>query len=310
MASVWIISDGKPGHYNQSLGLAQALQRRKLDITIEHLAPLTKIQGLFALLRGLFPGSESLSKPDFILAAGHATHLSLLAAGRAIKAKTVVLMRPSLPLSWFDYCLIPQHDNPPERKNIIATCGALNVMRAEARQRNTGILLIGGPSAHFGWNQESLLAQVNTLVKEPREWLLTTSRRTPKETVEALMMLKADNLSVVPFEQTAPGWLSENLPGKEVCWVTADSVSMVFEALTSGCKTGILPVPEIKQTRVVRGQKRLVEQQLVGHYDGLGSSGKLPVASGFNEAERCADIILGASSAGSSFENDSAIKEE
>ncbi|MCD8512040.1 MAG: hypothetical protein LRY63_00320 [Nitrincola sp.] len=43
VSSVWIISDGKQGHYNQSLGLALALQRQRSDLTIETVSVLTKL---------------------------------------------------------------------------------------------------------------------------------------------------------------------------------------------------------------------------------------------------------------------------
>ena len=290
--SIWIISDGKPGHLNQSLGLALALQRRQPDWSIETLPALSRGQALTALLTKRYPGTGNLAKPALVIAAGHRTHLSLLAAGRATGAKTAVLMTPSLPLGWFDFCLIPKHDNPSPRSNVIATQGALNKMQPAEAVPSTGMILIGGPSAHFGWDQQQLIGQLTKLTAAPgRQWLITTSRRTPAATTSAVLKLASDTVEVVPFEQTDGSWLPENLPGKEVCWVTADSVSMVFEALTAGCRTGVLPVPQLKETRVVRGQQLLVDEGLVAQFSGESEQAVPPVAK-FDEAGRCAERLL------------------
>ena len=77
----------------------------------------------------------TLPTPDLLLGAGHHTHLSLLAARRIRGGKVVVLMRPSLPPGLFDLCLIPEHDAPPARPNVLATRGALNRIQPAATLR-------------------------------------------------------------------------------------------------------------------------------------------------------------------------------
>ena len=77
---VWVIHDNKPGHLNQSLGLAEALARATPTTTYRLPAQASWRAWLAALFK-LAPNSN-LPKPDLILAAGHATHFSLLAARR------------------------------------------------------------------------------------------------------------------------------------------------------------------------------------------------------------------------------------
>lgn len=294
MLNVWIISDGKPGHLNQSLGLVEALQRlRPGRVSIHQLAPLTPWRALLTGLTARRP-STSAGVPDLIIGAGHRTHLSLLALGRAHGAKTVVLMRPSLPLSWFDLALIPEHDQPAPRANVVATVGALNRMQPAAQQRpGSGMLLIGGPSKHFIWDEAAVLAQVAALVKSsPRGWLLTTSRRTPDSFLPALADLQLTDLDVVPFDQTDAQWLVTHLPAQEVCWVTNDSVSMVYEALSAGCRVGVIELQQQTQNRVVAGMQQLIRRGQVMTPN--ASHADLPAASGepFNEAQRCAQRVL------------------
>jgi len=296
LASIWVISDDKVGHVNQSLGLAQALQAQRPGWSLEQFPALSKGSALKALLTGRIPFIAEDKTPQFVIGAGGATHLTLLAVARATGARSVVLSGPALPFSCFDFCILPQHDNPGSAKNLLTTRGALNRMHSAPVRPDTGMILVGGPAGHCGWDQAALLDQVKTITGDTSiRWLLTTSRRTPSGTEDALRALQADNLQVTPFDDTDSHWLRQNLPGSEFCWVTADSVSMVYDALTAGCRTGILPVPITKRSRVVRGYEQLIEDGIVGQYQGTASSRELPRVEAFNEAQRAAEFLLGSS---------------
>lgn len=293
MASVWVITDDKVGHINQSLGLAQALLERRPEWSLERFDALDTWSALKTLVSKRLPFVPADSSPQFVIGAGRTTHLNLLAVARATGAKSVVLSSPAYPLGFFNYCLLPRHDNPKLRKNVLATRGAINRMRSAPARSGTGMILIGGPAAHCDWDQDALLEQVKVLIRDPTiRWVVTTSRRTPPQTEAALKALGSDNVLVVPFAETDRNWLQENLPGSERCWVTADSVSMVYEALTAGCRTGVLPVPVTRRSRVVLGCEQLMREGAVGEYIGAESNDRLPAPAEFNEALRGADFIL------------------
>lgn len=294
MTVVWRFSDGKPGHDNQTLGLIQALNRL-VAIESHTLAPLSPIQALRGLATGQFSGAASFPTPDLILGAGHHTHLSLLAARRAKGGRTVVLMQPSLPLRCFDLCLIPEHDDPPGRENVLVTRGALNRIRPSAsHDAQQGLFLIGGPSAHFDWDEERIWRQIETILaaEQGKRWTLTTSRRTPTGFLDNRYYQKADNLTVVPCAETTVDWLPEQLALAGVAWVSADSVSMVYEALTAGAAVGILDVPRRGESRVSRGLERLVEEGWVQPFQVWQRKKELSRPERpFDEAERCARWI-------------------
>ena len=152
---IWRFSDGKAGHDNQSRGLIEALGRLRPVEAIE-LSPLPNVQAMVAWLQSPLAW-RTLLTPDLLVGAGHRTHLSLLAARHNRGGRAVVLMRPSLPLTLFDLCLIPEHDLPPVGPNVLATRGALNRIRPSSTlEPDRGLLLIGGPSAHFGWDDAGL----------------------------------------------------------------------------------------------------------------------------------------------------------
>ncbi len=246
-------------------------------------------------LTGRFPEGKGLPDPALILGAGHATHPVVLAARRARGGRAIVLMKPTLPVRWFDLCLVPEHDGLPADENVILTRGAINTVEPSGQQAaDRGLILLGGPSSHHGWDGAAMVGQVRAVVTaEPgRKWKLTTSRRTPNDIVPALRALAADNVEVIPADQTEPGWVGRELEQASVVWVSEDSVSMVYEALTAGAAVGVLAVPRRGTGRVVRGLDRLVSEGWVTTFDAWqeGQSLGRPPEPLF-EADRCARII-------------------
>ncbi|MEX0726057.1 MAG: mitochondrial fission ELM1 family protein [Planctomycetaceae bacterium] len=308
---VWSIHDEKPGHVNQLRGLIRALGDR-LDIEVHALSPPSVVELAFDLLGKRFRRGEALPRPDLILGAGHATHLSILTAGRATGAKTVVLMKPTLPRSWFDLCIIPAHDVgvdfrgvarpsktqgvPPNQSATIITQGVLNaVVPSCVQEEHRGLMLIGGTSNHYEWSSDDILAHVVEIVaREPAiAWTLTTSRRTPGELVQQLQQLPCANLVVFCGEETSPDWLPAQLRRAARVWVTEDSVSMVYEALTAGGAVGLLPVPRKCDTRVSRGVEGLLAEGWVTSFDAWQTSGTMPRPPGtLSEADRCAAVLV------------------
>lgn len=296
---VWSIHDEKPGHVNQLRGLIRALSDR-IDVDVRHLATHSPVQLIRDLLRRRFRRSDNLPQPDLILGAGHATHFSLLVARRATGAKSVVLMKPTLPRRWFDLCIIPKHDlsnsaATPGRHTIV-TRGVLNAVVPSGHQEaNRGLLLIGGKSSHYEWSNDDIFGRVTEIVERERSitWALTTSRRTPTELTARLQQLSRDNLTCFRGEETSPDWLPAQLARASTMWVTEDSVSMVYEALTAGGAVGLLPVPRIADTRVSRGVATLLADGWVTPFDEWQRFGSLTrPPSRLSEAERCAEAII------------------
>ncbi len=292
---VWRFSDGKAGHDNQSLGLAEALAG-EVRCEIHTLTPLGAATALTALVAGSLPALSSYPDPDLILGAGHATHLSMLAARRARGGRLVLMMSPTLPRRLFDLCLIPQHDWPGAAANVVVTRGALNRVRPGAgKDPNSGLILIGGPSAHFRFDESRLLRQIDTVLKRESKvaWTATTSRRTPAGFAASLKAIEASNFTLVPVEDTSPDWVGDQLARAARVWVTEDSASMVYEALSSGAAVGLLGLDAVRTGRVAGGIEQLVEEGRVTRFD-QWIEGKALANAGapLREAERCARLIL------------------
>ena len=143
----------------------------------------------------------------------------------------------------FDLCIVPEHDNLRPRDNVVHSVGALNrVLPGTQRDPKLAMILLGGPSRHHAWEQDILFAQIRQLVttKTSLDWLIASSPRTPEAIMRALSAL--DHVQLVRFENTASDWLPEKLARASLVWVSEDSMSMAYEALSSGATTGLLAV--------------------------------------------------------------------
>ena len=289
---VWIVSDGKPGHLNQSLGLAEALARAT-PAEIHTLPALPAWRAWLALLLKRIPGPP-LPDPDLIAGAGHATHLTLLAARRARGGRSVVLMKPGLPRRGFDLCVLPRHDGVAADARTLVTEGALNRIRpAATRDSGHGLLLIGGASKHFEWDSDAIQVQIKSILARTPDthWTLTTSRRTPADFLDALP--SSANLTVAPHTATSPDWLPAQLAHSGTVWVTPDSASMVFEALTAGATVGVFDLPVNPKSRVGRAIAQLADAQRITRFANWCAHGTLhPNLHPLAEADHCADWIL------------------
>lgn len=291
---IWQIHDEKPGHRNQLRGLTNALGEL-LSIEAHSIRAPRRRSCLTALFSKHFAPGQSLPAPTLILGAGHSTHLAVLAARRSFGGKAIILMKPSLPAKLFDLCLVPEHDGVSDSEKVVNTRGVINAVRpSKAHQRQTGLLLIGGPSSAHGWSDEAMIAQVASIVRADLSirWQLTTSRRTPASFLAALEDRQLPNLQVTPHQQTTAEWLPAQLASASQVWVSEDSVSMVYEALTSGAAVGVLKVPCKKQGRVAVGMETLIRSNCATRFEDWQPGTRLAAPPlQLDEARRCANLI-------------------
>ncbi|MGH8583018.1 MAG: ELM1/GtrOC1 family putative glycosyltransferase [Gammaproteobacteria bacterium] len=286
---VWRLCDAKPGHENQTLGLVAAL-RRLLEVRAFDI----RVAG--ASLRALARIARGLPTPALIIGAGRQCHLPVLLLRWRNGGRTIVLMKPSLPLALFNLCLIPEHDGVGPRENVILTRGVLNDIRpALGRQAGLGLILLGGPSRHHHWEEEAVLQRVRNLLAGGTafEWRIFDSRRTPASTRQCLGSLTCGRYTYRRYEDTPAPRLADNLAQADTVWVSEDSVSMVYEALTGGARVGLLPLARTGSSRVASGIDRLVAEGLVTRYEdwlrhGALAAQRVPLA----EAERCARRVV------------------
>ncbi|MCK7580754.1 MAG: mitochondrial fission ELM1 family protein [Chromatiales bacterium] len=248
---VWAFTDGKAGHENQTRGLLERARPslHPVDTPLDHACPPVLVRAHQpGMTRRFLPGA-GLPPPALLVGAGHRTHLPLLAARRARSAgRAVVLMKPSLPRAWFDLCVIPG----ARRRQLARMCSPRAVRSTQCEPGRTKTRRRRADPDRWP-------------VASPRLGGARSSRRRSRPSWRAAPTapLDADHIAAAPrrhhrapagtqgrqpergagARHQAPAWLPEQLAGADQRLVSEDSVSMVYEALTAGCATGILAVP-------------------------------------------------------------------
>lgn len=303
---IYIISDGRKGHLTQTRGLAQALMRHAHEqspgcavscheVDVSHMGMLAKLT---------YRGKElaHLPKPNLILCAGHGTHIPALRLARRMHCPCMVCMKPSLPIRFFSLCIAPRHDFPADETSsdrIFLTNGALNAISPQPDvEKKETLLLVGGPSKEFGWDEDYILTQLSTITRyNTGQMVLTTSPRTPKEFVQTLTAA-CPSIRIEPIESTGPTWVADHLAAAREVWVTQDSVSMVYEALSCGAPVGIIEMPVHPKrsgkapSRVARGLVHLVSDGYVSTFTQWAKTHTLAAGPPLREADRAAAYIL------------------
>ena len=295
VVSVWIVSDQKAGHENQSLGLVDGL-KRLMDVDSK-LVRLDPNRNAWRNSKTLLKMVREEGNPDLLIGAGHRTHWVLLLLRWIRRIPVVVLMKPSLPIGWFDLCFLPEHDLR-ERKpgaNVVPTTGVLNRVRFQPEKQNgSGLILVGGPCREFGWDESDLVSAVVEIVRSRPaiHWVLTDSRRTPESFLSTLHS-KGLELKLWSHRDTPSGWLPDRLAEAGTVWATQDSVSMIYESLSSGASVGLLRMPPTgPPSRLNYGIEQLVETGMVTRYGSADLTAELPAPKRvLEETDRCAAVI-------------------
>lgn len=299
---ILLLQDGKPGHENQAFALLEALQER-LPLVVHPIAVPAR-RGALVRLVGAWMQARRLPRPDLVIGAGHATHVALLLLAALARVPSLVLMRPSLPLQWFSKVVAPSHDVVGRRSSarVIETWGPL--CRHGVSPGGTAactpstLVLLGGPSKHHHWDPASLemnLAALLAAEADPSGWCLVTSRRTPAGALERLARaLDLQPEQLMPWQHCPAGWLAAALARRPQVWVTEDSMSMLFEALSAGARVGLLPVPRRRrQTRLQAALDRLVSEGYVLPMAAWQPGRSLPVPPReLRESDRVADLLI------------------
>ncbi len=304
MLHLLVIVDGRAGHDKQTFGVIEGLRHHQpVSVTTMEvdLTPRGKIKDF---LQFLFPSLVPLRKKereaDLILCTGGKTHFCALARKRKYQLPLCTCMAPGAGFrALFDLCFIPEHDGIAAAANVVPTLGPPNLCIDNGQHDpDLGLILVGGEDKNMlFWPEERLLGEIETVVARSKQkrWVLSSSPRTPKSTVEKLRAFAADRPGVLFFHyrDTPSGWIEEQYARAEVAWITSDSMSMIYEALTAGCKIGLFLIDWKNGHNKFAGNEQLLqERSLAVAFAEWQQNGEYCSSGKLNEARRCADIIM------------------
>jgi len=300
--------DGRLGHEKQTKGILKSVSRLTptavSNVVLSGFSPGTCVLNWLRFLGTfLLPARNTVSRfqVDLILGTGSHTHIPMLLCKRKCGARVVTCMTPSFFLkNRIDLCFIPKHDRPREGHNVLITEGPPNTaVPSYSHDRRRGLILVGGvdEKSHH-WDTGEILSMIQYIIyRNPLvTWTLSSSPRTPADTVGGLADLAENETNAAFFrcDETPDGWIEKEYAGNDSVWITADSMSMVYEALTAGCRVGILPVRwKRKDCKFQRSLNDLMEAGRVTAYDDWKTGcSELNRGETLDEAGRCAREIL------------------
>ncbi|TBR14786.1 hypothetical protein EPO66_06575 [bacterium] len=221
-------------------------------------------QGCLWCVKGLLKKDVAMNllkaSPDIVISCGSSLAALNYVISRENQAKSLVIMKPSvLSLKRFDLIVVPRHDRTLKRKNVAVIDGALNLIddeylksqKKEFFQSTAGRLfdneyylglLLGGDTKNFKLNPEGAHEIINQIKHSSQihgfQILITTSRRTSK-IVEGLVKSEFSGYQnckslIIANENNIASAIGGILGASNIAVVSAESISMISEAVTSG----------------------------------------------------------------------------
>ncbi|HQU15295.1 MAG: hypothetical protein B7Z66_13690 [Chromatiales bacterium 21-64-14] len=264
MTTCWILSEDKAGMINQCLGLAEALGVVPLRKVLRVRAPWRYLPPSlwFNARAAPGPGSDPLTPPwpDLLIGSGHGSVALSIAIRRASGGRTytVQIQDPRVHRSRFGLVVVPEHDRcrganvlvtrgalhrvTPARLAVAASCAAPALA---SQPRPLVAVLLGGSNRVYRFTEDAAVRLAEQLLALHHALgvgiAVTPSRRTPPRVLAVLRERLA------PAGATIWDGRGENpyfgyLALADFLLVTADSVSMVSEACSTGRPVYVVPL--------------------------------------------------------------------
>lgn len=285
--TVLVLDDGKAGHLNQSMAVAENIRKARIaggykvedtkiiTVKVKFATPWKRAalgicasfagwrcHGCMRCMKACLDAQtyETLMKTysDFVISCGSSLAGVNIFMSKENNAKNIVIMKPGIfsGLGKFKLALIPQHDNPARRKNVVATVLAPNLVDKDKILRDAEVMVrrvhvgtsgavgvfVGGDNPEYAFSESIAASLADNLAgfcgKSGADILLTTSRRTSAGSAEVLKekAKKSDKfkLLIIANEKNPPETVGGILSMSKVIVVSAESISMVSEAIASG----------------------------------------------------------------------------
>jgi len=314
--TVLVLSDGKTGHLNQSLAIARQIQKVRVmqgyketdtkiavidvkykskfartALTVAAKFATWRCHGLMRCMKVCLE-KESYNMlmrtySEYVVSCGSVTAAVNVFMAKENNAKNIIIMKPDMiGLRQFSLAIIPKHDRPPLRKNVVTTTLAPNLIDRDSMHEYGAKLkeqvnieknivlgaLIGGSNPGFTMTKDMVNKAISGIIEFCKAYdadlLLTTSRRTPKE-VETLIKERLGKygfckLIVIANEKNMEGAVAGILDLCDIVTVSGESVSMVSEAIHSGKKVVVFDL-EKKNERITKYERILDSLEREGY---------------------------------------------
>lgn len=291
-----ILTDGKPGHENQSIALCRHLgfkfELKTVSYPFKFAKALSYLFDRFGFYtKRIFKTSDlkpQTSEFDLILSTGSTTFYPNKVIARKLRLPNIAILNPNGYRPDYSAILVPAYDHPPQKENIIElplnlcaaddsffTDAADNFATKHSQKKPAVGFIIGGPNAISEIDSIQLKNELETLFRLTKgcERWVTTSRRTPEEVEEIIDAMPFDYQLIHSRDSYNPIPAFIQLCDQLV--VTSDSASMISECASFGSSSvEILMNKQLKTPNKFEELIQGLEQQNAVHiFDGtLGNA--------------------------------------
>ncbi|MDD2450462.1 MAG: ELM1/GtrOC1 family putative glycosyltransferase [Sulfurovum sp.] len=252
MKKLLILSDGRPGHLNQSIAFAKYLNVTYDIVPVKFRSKWAKgVSFVFDRVH-FYTDLLHISSPppdvtyDGVVSAGSDTYYLNKFLSKKLHARSITMMLPRGYRYDFDLIFAQRHDAPPLKENIVQIPANFAYIEPKGiyKTANPSIgIVIGGSNRYFTLTPQKLKAQLDLIIRHYQgyEIAVTTSPRTPKE-IERLVKSYGFDYAVI-FSENPVNPIADFLEQCSDVFITADSTSMISEAVSWGnANVEILPL--------------------------------------------------------------------
>ena len=262
MKRILIISDGKPGHLNQSIAFCKI---KNISYDILEVKFKSKFHKVLSYIFDRFDFfTDSLFEehknyyPEFydaIISAGSGTYYFNKLIGQKYNKKSIALMLPkSYKYSNFYYIVAQEHDHPVLLDNLIAIPLNLSYpspkgyLKKDDNKKSLAII-IGGDNGVFSMNYYLIKDKLDEIFGKYPEYLkyITTSRRTSFD-IEALIDEYEFDYKLIYSREPNINPIGDFIDICDEFFITIDSTSMLSEVrANSDAKINIIELESKKE---------------------------------------------------------------
>lgn len=244
MKRILIISDGKPGHLNQSIAFCKIKNISYDIVEVKFKTKLHKAISYFFDRINYYTDElfEDYRKYyyefyDAVVSTGSSTYYFNKFISKTQNKKSIVLMLPKgYKYVDFDYIIAQEHDKAPKLNNILEVPLNLsfskpkNILQKNEENKAIGII-IGGNNSVFTLDIDDLRDELNKIFEDNSDSLkyITTSARTPFE-VDGLIDEYDFDYKLIYSREPEINPVYDFIDVCDELYITQDSTSMLSEA--------------------------------------------------------------------------------
>ena len=260
----WLLTEGAHGMISQVEGLAKALnttfdhKKVKLPFYSKFLPPIITPKN-----RAFFNYEELTQNltviPDFLISCGRKSVIANLVLKKFFKKEynkkiqNIHIQDPKISSKYFNFVIIPEHDNPVSGDNVLNSRGALHYLDEEdvkntnLKNENVITFILGGPNKYYDYIFKDIENIFNQLIElsDVSRINVIASRRTPFHLFEKLRLVFNNKKFNYDYSLKKINYTRSLAEASHII-VTCDSTSMISEAAITGKPVYVVKLKNIR----------------------------------------------------------------